>query len=103
MMPSQLSLGEQASIDLPSTLFNQLENRSLVGIFYGLYTQPTLFPIGTMSTESRQRNIISPVLATTVGPNIDFENLPDSVTVLLRTSITNQKVYYVHISSFYDH
>lgn len=86
----QLSSDQLASIDLPLSLFEQITNHSLIGLFYGLYSDPTLFPVGVQ--DSKLTEIVSPVLATTVGPNINFENLQDPVTVLLRIKKTDQKV-----------
>lgn len=91
-MLRQLSSDQLASIDLPPSLFRQITNRSLVGVFYGLYSDPTLFPVGVQDSHLRLTEIVSPVLATTVGPHINFENLQDHVTVMLRTNKTDQEV-----------
>lgn len=84
---SDLLPGEDASIELPPSLFGEITNRSVVGLFYALHVEPTLFPVGAVD-----KTVISPVLATTVGPNIKFENLQDNVTVSLRTYVTEQVV-----------
>ena len=87
---SDLLPGKDASIDLPPSLFDEITNRSVVGLFYALHVEPTLFPVGAVD-----KTVISPVLATTVGPNIKFENLQDNVTISLRTYYTTEQVLKV--------
>ena len=88
----KLSTGQIASIDLPPSLFERVNDHSTIGLFYGLYSDPTLFPDNTQNTDSKLTKVISPVLATTLGPNINVEGLRDNVTILLRTNITDLEV-----------
>lgn len=88
----KLSSSQLASIDLPPSVFERVNDRSTIGLFYGLYSDPTLFPDNTRDTDLRLTKVVSPVLATTLGPNINVEGLRDNVTVLLRTNITDLEV-----------
>lgn len=88
----KLSSGQIASIDLPPSLFEQINHHSTIGLFYGVYSDPTLFPDNTQDTDSRLTKVITPVLATTLGPNINVKGLRDNVTVLLRTDVTDLEV-----------
>ena len=83
--------GEAATINLPDSLFERINNPDDVGIFFALYNTPILFPVGeqsatnnTTSVETETR-VGSLVAASSVGPDIasTFDNLEDNVTVIL--------------------
>ena len=89
----QLAPKQDAAINLPPSLFEQINDSSTVGLFFALYNDPTLFPVGKRNTDIsglKQTRVGSPVLATTVGPGISFEYLEDNVTVILRTDIVEE-------------
>lgn len=49
-----------------------------VGMFFGLYKNATLFPVGGENTDisaPRQPQVCSHILSATVGQNIDLSNL----------------------------
>ena len=89
----QLAPKQDAAINLPPSLFEQINDSSTVGLFFALYNDPTLFPVGEGNTDIsglKQTRVGSSVLATTVGPGISFENLEDNVTVTLRADIVEE-------------
>ena len=86
-MPLQLSLQQDVAINLPGSLFQQVNDSENVGVFFGRYEAATLFPISGGNTDSsapRQAQVCSRVLAATVGQNVSIQNLEEPVTVLLR-------------------
>ena len=86
--PGQLSSQLDAVIGLPATLFEQIDDRALQ-----LHEASTLFPIsGNLSSTPRKASVGSHILAATVGPGINFQNLDEPVTILLRLQITNGNV-----------
>ena len=79
---------QAAAIDLPASLFRNINNRSSIGLFFALYDDSTLFPVDNRNSDVTgllQTQVGSSVLATTVGPGIAFDNLDENVTVTLRT------------------
>lgn len=93
--PGQLSSQLDAVIGLPATLFEQIDDRDNIGIFFALqlHEASTLFPIsGNLSSTPRKASVGSHILAATVGPGINFQNLDEPVTILLRLQITNGNV-----------
>ena len=91
--PGQLSPQLDAAVSLPATLFEQIDDRDNIGIFFALHEASTLFPIGrNPSSTPREASVGSYILATTVGPGINFQNLDEPVTILLRLQITNGNV-----------
>jgi hypothetical protein len=94
--PSQFSSEFDAAISLPATLFDLIDNRDNVGVFFALHEASTLFPIGGNSSGTfispRKASVGSHILAATVGPGINFQNLDDPVTIFLRLQITNGSV-----------
>ena len=78
------SFQEDAAIDLPAQLFRQLSDHTSVGMFFGLYEIPSLFPIGGTNSTSRKTEIYSRVLAATVGQNITIKNLKETVNITFR-------------------
>ena len=73
---------------LPASLFQSINTtETSVGIFYTVYETGNLFPIrnATEGTNASVKTVVgSPVLAVTVGPRLNFSNLTEPVTILLR-------------------
>ena len=91
--PDQLSPRLDAAVSLPATLFEQIDDRDNIGIFFALHEASTLFPIGgNPSSTPRKASVGSHILAATVGPGINFQNLDEPVTILLRLQIANGNV-----------
>ena len=87
MTPLQLLPLQDAAINLPQSVFQQINDSENVGVFFGRYEAATLFPVdGGSSTSSarRQAQVCSRVLAATVGQNVSIQNLEEPITVLLR-------------------
>lgn len=79
-----------ASVALPPELFAGV-SRNPVGVFFGLYTEPTLFPVRVPvrmenDMSSRRSEVASSIVAATVGPGLDFSDLDPPVVVNLRLS-----------------
>ena len=93
-MPGELSPRQDAAISLPASLFESINDREDVGIFFALYDTPTLFPVngGNNRGAPRQTEVGSRVLAATVGPGLNFPNLVDNVTIVLRLVTTEDLV-----------
>ena len=94
--PSQLSPQLSAAVSLPATLFERIDNRDNVGIFFALHEASTLLPAGgdfsgTFSPP-RKASVGSHILAATVGSGINFQNLDEPVTVLFQLQISNSSV-----------
>ena len=82
--PGQLPAQLDAAISLPASLFERINDRPTVGIFFGFYETPTLFPVGGESdgaTLPRQTVVGSDITAAPVGPGINFQNLDEPVTI----------------------
>lgn len=93
--PGQLPAQIDAAISLPPSLFERINDRPNVGIFFGFYETPTLFPVGRESdgaTLRRQTVVGSDIIAATVGPGINFQNLDEPVTILLRLQVPEGRV-----------
>ena len=96
-MPGQLLPRQEAAISLPASLFEGITGREDVGVFFALYNMSTLFPV------DRRRNINAPrrpavgsrVLAATVGPGLNFPELTENVTVVLRLTTNEVRLYCV--------
>ena len=88
-MPGQLAPQQDAAISLPASLFQTITDREDVGIFFALYNVSTLFPVnGGRNRSEPRREVGSRVLAATVGPGLNFPNLIDNVTIVLRLVTT---------------
>lgn len=88
--------GAVASVSLPPELFADVI-RDPVGVFFTLYTEPTLFPIRLpmrMENDSTtlRSEVASPIIAATVGPGLDFSNLDPPVVINLRLVEINDSV-----------
>lgn len=84
-----LADNQSASIALPPNLFSLINDRTQVGIFFALYNENTLFPVrdreNTASAEVDRTTVVgSPVIASTVGPGLLFDNLRSPVEINLR-------------------
>ena len=94
--PGQLSTQLDAAISLPASLFKQIIGLTNVGLFFAFYEMSTLFPVGGefINGDSLQRktSVGSFILAATVGPDIDFQNLDEPVTIALRLQIAEGSV-----------
>ena len=89
----QLSSELDAAVSLPSTLFERIDDRDTIGVFVALYDTPILFPVGRESnSSSKQRIVGSQILAATVGPGFNFQNLIEPVTILLRLQLAEGTV-----------
>ena len=82
----------QASVVLPPELFYDVDaSRDPVGVFFALYSEPTLFPVRQSErTEndisSLRSEVASSVVASTVGPGLDFSSINPPVVINLRFS-----------------
>ena len=94
--PGQLAPQLDAAISLPASLFERINDRVNVGVFFALYETPTLFPVSGEVTDGStlpRKNVIgSDILAATVGPGINFQNLDDPVIIVLRLQVTEGSV-----------
>ena len=93
VMAGQLPPQLNAAISLPASLFGMIsDDRDNVSVFFALYDTPILFPVNGGNSRSSdgsvQTEVGSSVLAATVGPDIDFQNLIDPVIVVLRLQTT---------------
>ena len=89
----QLAPEDDAAINLPSSLFRRIANRSTVGLVFALYNDATLFPVGERNTNNArfiQTHVGSRVLAATVGEGLRFNNLGENVTLTLRLFSTEE-------------
>ena len=105
VMPGQLDPLQTAAINLPASLFAIINDRPNVGVFFALYDNSILFPVdgGRNTDQIRRPEVVSDVLAATVGPGIVFENLEENVTVVLRVQVPPQMVSIMltHINFYY--
>ena len=95
VMPGQLETQQDAAINLPGSLFGMIQDRTNVGVFFALYNTSVLFPYRGSDTSSNtdiQTEVGSRVLAATVGPGINFQNLQDPVIIVLRLNIMEGRV-----------
>lgn len=99
-MPGQLHPTQVAAVNLPASLFQQIEdNRTTIGIFFALYDAPTLFPVNReRSVHSNEADVGSPVLSITVGPGLNFRELEHNITIVLRLLPKNVRM---HILLYY--
>ena len=88
----ELSPQFSGAIGLPASLFQQIDDRPNIGIFFALYESPSLFPVAedtnsTTSSSPKRKMVGSQVLAATVGFGIDFQNLSEDVTVAFQLQV----------------
>ena len=93
-MPGQLAPQQTAAINLPASLFAIINDRPNVGVFFALYNTSILFPVngGSNRDDSMRSEVVTDVLAATVGPGIVFQNLEENVTVVLRVQVPTRLV-----------
>ena len=95
VVPGQLPAQFDAAIGLPASLFQQINDRLIVGLFFAHYDVPTLFPVAGESDGSalpRQTVVGSDIIAATVGPGLNLQNLIEPVVVLLRLQVAEEIV-----------
>ena len=91
---SDLPSGLDAAINLPTSLFEPFQTEDRLSIFFVHYEKPTLFPLTvnvsgdkSVNLSSRHPEVVSTVLAATVGKDISFRDLHErdaNVTVLFQ-------------------
>ena len=75
-----------ASVSLPPSLFAGI-TRDPVGIFFALYTESTLFPVRNIEQKDNSTltsEVASPIVAVTVGPGLNFDDINPPVMINLR-------------------
>ena len=90
-LPSQFN----GAVGLPASLFERIDDRPNIGLFFAFYESPSLFPVGgdTDTPSSLTRNRVgSQVLAATVGSGIKFQNLSEDVTIAFRLQVPEGSV-----------
>ena len=91
----ELSSQLNVAVGLPASLFQQIDNRPNIGIFFAYYESSSLFPVGggVNISDSPLRNVVgSQVLAVTVGSGINFQNLSEAVTIVFRLQVPDDSV-----------
>ena len=94
-------MDETAAVFLPAHLFQSITNRTNVGIFFNVYGTGVLFPITKETNASTTTVVGSPVLAATVGSGLNFKNLAEPVTIMLR--LNQLGVSYLNVGGFVPH
>lgn len=59
-----------------------------MGIFFAIYTESTLFPVRNVDAKDNSTltsEVASPIVAVTVGPGLNLDNIDPPVTINLRT------------------
>ncbi len=78
-------LSADAAIRLPPSLFEELNDRPNVGVFFGRYETSVLFPVGgNNNNDVRITQVGSQVVAATVGQSLPLRNLSEPVTITLK-------------------
>ena len=75
-----------SSIDLPPSLFNNVPaNTPVIGVFFALYENPALLPATRVVDNETfaSTEVGSPIVAATVGTDINFVDLDPPVTITL--------------------
>lgn len=91
----ELSSQFNGAVGLPASLFERIDDRPNIGIFFAFYESPSLFPVGgdTDTPSSPTRNMVgSQVLAATVGSGINFQNISEAVTIVFRLQVPRGSV-----------
>lgn len=96
--PGELAAEEVAAISLPPSLFDEVtDGRENVGVFFAVYDISSLFPVTQDSANGSNMTdtvVGSSILASTVGPGIEFNNLTEPVAIILRLT-TDARVSYL--------
>ena len=95
VIPGHLFPEQNAAISLPASLFNSISTVDMnnVGMFFGLYENATLFPVGReSSTKSKTSHtqVCSGVLAATVGQAISIQDLSPDESVMVTFRLQNK-------------
>ena len=106
VVAGQLPPQQNAAISLPASLFGMIsDDRDNVSLFFALYDTPILFPVNGGNSRSSdgsvQTEVGSSVLAATVGPDINFQNLTDPIIIVLRlltTASEGRVSYYFNLN-----
>lgn len=81
----ELSSHQVAAVNLPASLFKQIDNHTNVGIFFMLYETPVLFPVDRKNDVNRNETEVgSHILSITVGPDLNFQDLTHNITIVFR-------------------
>ena len=94
-------MDETAAVFLPAPLFQSITNHTNVGIFFNVYDTGVFFPITKETNASTTTVVGSPVLAATVGSGLNFKNLAEPVTIMLR--LNQLGVSYLNVGGFVPH
>ena len=101
VMPGQLQPEQDAAVNLPASLFQEIDNHTTIGIFFALYDRPTLFPVNRESSvHSNETNVGSRVLSITVGPGLNFQDLEYNITIVLRLITENVRCTKLQLKCF---
>lgn len=99
---SQLTPQQEAVIQLPMSLFGNINDYQNIGMFFTFYNMSTLFPVGERDTENSIPSHVkvgSSVIAATVGgDNLIFQNLTEAVQISFRIRNVHACNY-----SYYDY
>lgn len=94
--PGQLLPQQEAAISLPPSLFERLDDRENVGVFFAHYEDTTLFPVRRPNTDVRETNIQtqvgSQIIAATVDSKTQLTNLTEPVLITFRLRLMNGTV-----------
>ena len=93
----KLSPQLNTAVRLSASLFQQIDDRPNVGIFFALYESSSLFPVGGETVNNISASPImtvvgSQVLAATVGSGINFQNLSEAITIVFRLQVPDGSV-----------
>ena len=81
----ELSSHQVTAVNLPSSLFKQINNHTNIGIFFMLYETPVLFPVDSKNdVNSNETEVGSHILSITVGPGLKFQDLTHNITIVFR-------------------
>ena len=81
----QLHPDQDAAVNLPASIFQRIENLKAIGIFFALYDTPILFPLNReRRVHNNETSVGSPVLSVTIGPGLNFQDLQNNITIVLR-------------------
>ena len=94
--PGQLLPQQEAAISLPPSLFERLDDRENVGVFFAHYEDTTLFPVHRPITDVRETNLKtqvgSQIIAATVDSDTQLTNLTEPILITFRLQFMNGTV-----------
>ena len=98
VQPGELDLHLDAGVNMPASLFEEINNHTKIGIFFMLYEAPTLFPVNRSNEANSNGTIVgSHIISITVGSGLDFQDLAENITIVFRIineNVRSQKYYY---------